>query len=338
MNRTTIILLIALICVNVTTWAQKPKSNTQKKTTTKTAQLSKAEKMGYQRTNKYYGPGTYYCYAPGKPINKMADNGMTALRDLTGLMEDDLNTELAKQGYVEIPKDEIKKWFYENRSKGLKFYYSPDKSFILYPNLCELYNSPVMPNKHYAKVSNAMVKYQLIPLQDSLKVMEAIYQYLRDMNEMKVLLGTWGSSFKNSKTKVYPIQEVASGGWTTSRAGTYVLLMVDGKPKGYWEHNEDIVRRNLGKSELKINIQAVETDFVYVLTIKLTKEGYVLYFEAGAGTINNLEGGTTWQQEYPLMVSRMKNGWKNEKDAVNLYKKTSFPPVLEDLNKFLHLK
>jgi len=332
----TLIILLALFLINSSIWAQKPKA----KSTTKKepAQLSKAEKMGYQRTNKYYGPGTYYCYAPGKPINKMADNGITALRDLTGLMQDDFNTELTKQGFVEVAKNDVKKWFNENKSKDKKFYYAPDKSYILLSELEDLYNSPVMSEGQYAFATRGMIKYVLLPVADSLKVMEAIYQYLRDLNEMKVILGSYGSTFKNANPKIYPIQKAGTSGWTSGRAGSFVLIMVDGKPKILWERNEDIIRRNLGKPELKVEILGQETDFFYGLTIKLMKEGYVLTYQVLAGNISNLEPGTTWPQFYPTKVKEYQMGVKGDKDAVNLYKKAPFPPVLEDLNKFLHIQ
>lgn len=337
MTRILIFSLALLIGMATSGFAQKPKASASKPATT-TASKSNAEKMGYARTTKYWGPGTFYCYAPGNPINKMANNAVSALRDLTGIWADDFYTEMGKQGFTEVPNKEMEKWFNRSKDKDLKFYYSPDKSYILQPSIKHLDRSPAMENGYGATVSVGMMRYSLLPKEDSLKVMEAIWQFLRDANEMKVILGSFGSTFKKADPKAYPIQQAGSSGWTSMRAGSFVLKMVDGKPKGYWERNEDIVRRTIGKPEFQLKALAMETDFGYGLTVDLEKEGYVLKYTVIAITLQDLEPGNTWQKEYPTKVKEYKMGVQGDKEAVNVYKKAPLPPVLEDLDKLLHLK
>lgn len=329
-----IYLLVILFCIGTSVWAQKPKTATTKSSTT----LSVAEKMGYARTNKYWGPGTYYSYAPGKPNNKMAVNAETAMRDLTGISDKDLFKELEKQGFTEVPKKDIKTWFNENKSKDKRFYYSPDKSYIIEPGLKELEHSIIAETKSPAFAVSSVTRHVLIPEKDSLKVIDAVWQYLRDLNEMKVILASFASDFKKADPKAYPIQRAGSSGWTSMRAGTFVLKMVDGKPKGYWESNETIIRRTIGMPEFKLNILGSETDFAYSLHVSLQKEGYVLRYSLVAITINNLEPGNTWAKEYPKLVQQNKAGLDADKNAPALYQKSPAPPVLMDLNKLLHIK
>lgn len=321
-----------LICICASAWAQKKKSTASKTTTT----LSKAEKMGYARTNKYWGPGTYYCYAPGKPNNKMAVNAETDMRDLTGISTNDFYNEVAKQGFIEVPKKETKAWFKGSKSNDVKFYYSPDKSYILQPGICEMYNSPKTETGQPALAISNVIRYVLIPEKDSTKVIDAIWQYLRDLKETDVILSTFSSDFKKAELKVYPIQRAGSSGWTGMRAGSFVLKMVDGKPKGYWENNETIIHRTIGMPQFKLVVLGMETDFVYMLQVKLQKEGYVLSYSVGAITIGNLEPSNTWIKEYPHDIEVYQTGLKGDKAAVDLYKKSPLPPVLLSMDKLLH--
>lgn len=313
---------IFFFCVPV--WAQKT--------------LSNAEKMGYSRTNKYWGPGTFYLYAPGKPNNKMADNSVSHMRDLTGISAEDFYTEIAKQGFVEVPKKEEKKWFNDTKNKNRKFYYSPDKSYILEPGIKDMFRSPATEDGKYAYASDYVSRFVLIPKADSLKVINEIWQFLRDLNEMKAILSIFGSNFKNADTKSYPIQRASSSGWTGMRAGSYVLVVQDGKSIIKWENNETIIRRTIGKPEFELHVLGQETDFVYSLVVRLQKEGYVLIYNVLACNFGDLEPGNNWTKEYPNKVKEYNLGVKKDKDNVDIYKKAPFPPVLEDLNKLLHIK
>ena len=114
------------------------------------------------------------------------------------------------------------------------------------------------------------------------------------------------------------------------------MRMVDGKPKGDWMRNEDIVRRTMGNPEFKITILGLETDFVYGLTVKLMKEGYVLRYETGCLPMGTLEGGDNWIAHHKLDVLSYTGSLKMDADAVGIYKKAPLPPVLEDIKKVLH--
>jgi len=338
MNQKLIVVLVMLLSIYGSAIAQNKKGKA-KKATTSSKGLSTAEKMGYARTNKYWGPGTFYLYAPGKPNNKMANNAITAMRDLTGLSNDDFYTEIAKQGYVEIPKKEVTKtWFNDTRNKDVPYYYSADKSYVIKAAIKDMYRSPAMENGKYAYACNALMKYVLYPKSDSAKVIEAVLQYLRDLNELKVNLSTVGTKFKKCDPKAYPIQQVGSSGWTSFRAGSFVLVMNEGKPKIHWERNENIIRRTIGNTDFVLEVLAMETDFSYLMKVKLEKEGYVVEYTVSAQNFGDLEPGNTWVKQYPIEVQQYKAGVKADKDAVDLYKKAPFPPVLEDLNKLLHIK
>jgi hypothetical protein len=323
--------LLVLIFISTSVWSQKPKTNT--KTTTG---KSNAEKMGYARTNKYWGPGTYYCFAPGVPMAKMVNNQESAMRDLTGLSREDCYKELAKQGFVAVPPKEVEKWFNENKSKDKEFFYSPDKSYILKPNFRDMYNSQTKDYLPYS--TDGVERFILVPKQDSLKVLEMAWQFLRDIYNMKVIMASFGSTFKKADPKAYPIQQAGASGWASMRAGSFVLKMVDGKAKGYYERIEDIVRRTIGNPEFDLRILATETDFGYSMRVNLQKEGYVVHYTVVAITLNNLEPGDNWKSRHKILVDEFNMGLKGEKTAVDAYKKAPVPVVLEDLDKVLHIK
>lgn len=330
MKHNLIIPLLLLIFIGTSAWAQKPKTNTKPIPKLQ----SNADKMGYERANKYWGPGTFYSYAPGKPINKMADNSLAHMRDLTGISREDFYTEIAKQGFAEVPQTKKKTWYKQLKGLG-EHYYSSGKSYILEPAFEDLYMSPVKEDGKYAYASKGVVQWVLIPTADSLKVVASIWQFLRDLHELKVVLGSFGSNFKNADPKAYPIQRIASAGWTGIRAGTWVLRTVDGKLQGHWGKNEEILRRTMGMPGFHFVTEGFETDFYYNLMVDLTKDGYVLRYQVSAQTLTNLPPGTTWKMKYPELVQVYNNGVKADKEAVGFYKKAPFPPVLEDLDKLL---
>ena len=298
------------------------------------ALCAQKSKSSYARTNAYWGPGTFYSFAPGTPNSTTAVNMLTNLRNLTGISQEDLNTELAKQAFVEIPKNEMKKWFNENNSKDKKLYFSANKDYVLFPNVKSMYRSA--KNGYMPYACGSVMRYQLYQPQDSLKVLEAIWQYLRDLDQAKILLSSFGSTFKKAEQKVYPIQQAGSTGWTSMRAGTFALIKDGGKLKGYWETNEAIVRRTIGKPEFKLEALGMETDFWYSLTVKLTKDGYVLCYNVLATTMGDLEPGNNWTKEHKSLVAQYTGGMKMDKDAVEQYKKAPLPPVLLTMAKLLH--
>jgi len=329
MKHKPIIVLAALLFICTPSWGQKRRS---------AKQVAKAEQMPYARTTKYWGPGTFYCYAPGKPINKMADNSISHMRDLTGISRDDFFTEMIKQSFSKIPYTKKKTWYKPSKHKELHYFSSADKSYILEPDFEDLYMSPVKDNGEYEYAVKNVVRYELIPADESQKVIDAIFKFMGDLRELKVTLGTFGSNFKKADPKAYPIERVMSGGWTGICAGTWLLRSVDGKLQGIWGNNEEILGRTISKPDFHFVTDAYEPDFYYNLMVDLTKYGYVLRYQVSAVTLTNLPPGNTWEKEYPKMLQIYKNAVQAEKNTINLYKKAPFPPVIHDLKKIIHLK
>lgn len=332
MTRNAFISAVTLACICSSVWAQKPKA----KTKTPSASISNADKMGYARTNAYWGPGTYYAFAPGAPWMKMVNNQETAMRDLTGISREDCLAELAKQGFTAVPPNEMEKWFNPNKSKSIPYFYSPDKRYILSPSFVDMEKSAQKDFIPYA--SKSMTRYHLLPKQDSAKVIEMVWQYLRDLNSMKVVLSSFNSTFKKANPKAYPIEKAGTSGWNSLRAGSFLLRMVDGKPSAVWTRNEDIVRRTIGNPEFELRILAMESDFWYGMRVTLQKEGYVIAYDAIAVTMLTLEPGANWADEHKRRVAEAKSGELMDKQSIEMYKKSPLPPVMEDLNKLLHIK
>jgi hypothetical protein len=341
MQRLTLLSTI-LFCIGISAFAQKPKSKvntTTKKnaatTQTNQKQLSNAEKMPYSRANKYYGPGTFYCYAPGKPNNKMANNKLSAMRDLTGISAVDLYTELAKQGFVKVPENEEKRWFNPNNSKDAEYFYPPDKSYIMQTGITGLSLSPA-PDGYGFKVSNGVLHWVLVPKEDTAKVMEAIWQFLRDLHELKANLVSIESKYKKSREGVYPFEQVGFAGWSNFRAGSWVQVMENGKLTNKFEKHETILRRTIANPGFDMWITGMETDFGYGMHVMLKKEGYMLYYNMLARNICDLVPGQTWQNEYPDQVRENKIFIQNDKNDIEQYK-GKLPPNFGDLDQLLHI-
>jgi len=337
MKRNLIFFFLVLFCMSTLADAKNTKTKTKTTVKKETTKLSNAEKMGYSRSNKLWGPGTYYSFAPGKPINKMANNTESAMRDLTGISAEDLYKEIAKQGFTEVPKNEVKGWFNYDKTKDIKFYYAPDKSYILNPGTNGLSHSTRDANGYGVLVSSGMCRSVLIPKEDSSKVMDAIWQYLRDINELKAMLVTLDSKYKNSREEVYPFEQAAAFGWSNFRAGAWIQVMVNGKPKNYFERHENILRRTIGNPGFDMFIYAIEPDYGYSLRVMLKKEGYILHYNVLAPTMMDIQPGVSWAQEHKRMVAEYDGHVKIYKNDIDKYK-GKLPPNIEDLNKLLHIK
>jgi len=329
------IAIVCCVCLNLPAQTAKKKPNSSTKTTSTTV-LSVAEKMPYARTNKHWGPGTYYSFAPGKPNVKMEVNGITAMRDLTGISREDCLAEITKQGYTGIPPKEVPKWFYSSKSKEVCFYYSPDKSSILYPGFLDMYNSKFTNPMPFA--TERSVDQQLLPITDSVKVLDMAWQYMRDLYDLKIQM-TFSSNFKKFNPKAWPTEMTGTNGWNGFRAGTAsALRMVDGKPRIDYTRNEAIIRRTIGKPEFRWMIMGYETDFGYSMEVNLKKEGYVITYTVISKTMSNLEPGSNWVAKHKDDVKEMQLGEKGDKDIIEIYKKAPMPPKMEDLNMLLHTR
>lgn len=335
MSQKMMVAFVVLVLMSSSVWAQKSKTTSKKKTSA-AKELSVAEKMPYARTNKHWGPGTYYCFAPGVPNVKMVVNQITAMRDLTGISREDCISELTRQGFKAVPSKEIQKWYGKPKDEDNQYFYSPDKSFIVRPNFIDMYNSKFTSPMPYA--TNNISCYQLLPIEDSVKVLNMAWQYLRDLNDLKILM-TFGSKFKKSDEKAWPTEITGTTGWNGFRAGTASYLrMVDGKPRIDYTRNETIVRRTIGKPEFHLAIMGYETDFCYFMDVKLTKEGYVIHRNVIAKTLANLEPGDNWTNKHKKDVLEASNSEKADKQIIEVYKKAPVPPKMEDLNILLHTR
>ncbi|MCF7832285.1 MAG: hypothetical protein K9N05_01755, partial [Candidatus Marinimicrobia bacterium] len=108
--------------------------------------------------------------------------------------------------------------------------------------------------------------------------------------------------------------------------------------QGFWQNNEEILRRTIGEPEFHFVANGYETNYDYALVVDLTKEGYVLNYVVICVPLHNLVPGQTWQVEYPKRVTEIKNAFKSNIDAIATYKTAPFPPTLHDLDELLHIK
>lgn len=328
------LLVLVLVVMCNLAWSQKPK--TKKKGAGTTAkELSVAEKMPYKRINEYWGPGTYYSFAPGKPNEKMVANSVTAMRDLTGISREDCFTELAKQSFTQIPYKEVPKWVNGRKEKDLQFFYSADKSMVLQPIFEDMFNAKFVGKMPYSTVT--ICAYKLLPVQDSAKVMAMAWQYMRELYDLKVLM-SFRSTFKKADPKAWPAECTASSGWTGLRAGMGVMRMVDGKPRVDYTRHEAILKRTIGKAEFHWIIDGTEADFNYFMDIKLQKDGYLITYTVMAPTLKNIEPGTTWEKQHQMNVKIAQDQLNQDKQLIDTYKKAPMPPVLEDLKMLLHTR
>ena len=267
------------------------------------------ETPGYTLKSKNYGPGTYYCYAPGNVPKTNYKCILTEIRDWVGYRPEVVKELAAKKGLVPMNEKTIKKMFKNTRlPNGGLMYQLTDNSWIwFYINGLQNCGPKAWASNEEYVISVSYI--EKVPQQTDV-VLDKLYRFWND----GVKFADYAIvNQSNSKTKpTAPTDQnpnnFSIGEVLNRKKGFYRLSFGGGEPTYVWHSYEKVVDANIKKPDFDVSgavgYNDLFTAFEYELdAVKLAKNVYFSY-SVQSRFLRDIEPGRTWQKE---MDDRKKN-------------------------------
>lgn len=262
---------------------------------------------GYTLKSKNYGPGTYYCYAPGNVPKTDYKCILTEIRDWVFYRPDEVKAYAAKRGLKLVDEKTLKKTFNDKRLTGLMYKLS-DSSWI-YFYIWELQNcGPKAWESHEKYVAVVSYIEKVAPETDV--VLDRLYRFWND----GVQFADYASVIQsNSKTRATAPTDQNPNNFTIGdvlnpKKGFYGLSFNGGAPTYVWHSYEKVVKENLKKSDFRatgeIGFNDLHSAIDYELDVKKVGQNVFFWYTVYPGLIRDLLPGRTWQKE---MAERKEN-------------------------------
>lgn len=264
---------------------------------------------GYTLKSKNYGPGTYYCYAPGNVPKTNYKCILTEIRDWVGYRPEEVKELASKKGLEQVSEKELKKMFKNTRlpNSGLMYKLTEDSWIWFY--IQELQNcGPVAWGSHEEYVLG--VSYiEKIPQKTDV-VLDRMYRFWNDGVNFADYATVNQSNFKTRQTAPNDQNpnNFAIGDVLNPQKGFYRLSFSGGAPTYVWHSYEKVVEENLKKPDFDVTGMTGYDDLFTAFDYQLdaAKVGQILYFNYSVNSrfMHDIEPGRTWQKE---MESRKQN-------------------------------
>lgn len=264
---------------------------------------------GYTLKSKNYGPGTYYCYAPGNVPKTNYRCILTEIRDWVGYRPDVVRELAAKKGLVQVDEKAIKKMFKNTRLPNGGLMYKVTETSWIWFYIQELQNcGPIAWGSHEEYVLGVSF-IEKVPQQTEV-VLDRLYRFWNDGVKFADYAGVNQSNFKtkpSAPTDQNP-NNFAIGDVLNPKKGFYRLSFEGGKPTYVWHSYEKVVSENLQKLDFDAvgttGYNDLLTAFDYGLNV--VKSGQNVYFSYSVNSrfLRDIEPGRTWQKE---MAGRKEN-------------------------------
>jgi hypothetical protein len=264
---------------------------------------------GYTLKSKNYGPGTYYCYAPGNVPKTNYECILTEIRNWVFYRPDEVKEYAAKRGLKRVDEKTMKKMFKKTRlpQSGLMYQLS-DSSWIYFivKGLQNCGPKAWASNEEYVGGVSYIVK---VPKQTD-AVLNKMFRFWNDGVRFADYAGVNQSNSKTHPTA--PTNQnpnnFAIGDVLNPKKGFYRLSFDGGAPTYVWHSYEKVVAENLKKSDFDVSGQIGYNDVLSAFDYDLdaVKVGENVYFSYGVYSrlLTDIEPGRTWQKE---MAQRKEN-------------------------------
>jgi hypothetical protein len=264
------------------------------------------EVPGYTVKDKNYGPGTYYCYAPGNVPKTNYKCILTEIRDWVGYRPNVVKDFAAKKGLVPMEEKAIKKIFKDSRLPHGGLMYKLSETSWIWFDIVSLKNCGPRDwssNEEYVRSASFIEK--VAPQTEV--VLDRMYRFWNDGANFADYVGLTQSNFKTQPTAPNDQNpnNFAIGDVLNRKKGFYRLSFGGGAPTYVWHSYEKVVEENLKKSDFDVSGSAgfndLFTAFTYELSaVKIDKNIFFSYC-VSTRFLLEVEPGRTWQQE---MASR----------------------------------
>lgn len=271
---------------------------------------------GYTIKSKNYGPGTYYCYAPGNVPKTRYKCILTEIRDWVGYRPDVVKDLAAKKGLVQVEEKTIKKMFKNTRLPNGGLMYKLTENSWIWFYIQELQNcGPKAWGSHEEYVLG--VSYiEKVPGQAEV-VLDRLFRFWNDGVNFADYAGVTQSNFNTrpSAPADKNPNNFAIGDVLNPKKGFYRLSFEGGKPSYVWHSYEKVVAENLKKPDFDamgtIGYNDLLTAFDYELDVVKTGQNVYFSYSVNSRFLRDIEPGRTWQKE---MADRKKNDARMKKE------------------------
>lgn len=295
------------------------------------------EVPGYTIKSKDYGPGTYYCYAPGNVPKTSYKCILTEIRDWVGHRPDAVKKLAAEKGLEQLDEKTIKKMFKNTRlPNGGLMYKLNDNSWIwFYVNELKNCGPKAWASDEEYVISVSYI--EKVPQQTEI-VLDKLYRFWNDGVNFADYASIIQSNFKtnpSAPTDQNP-NNFTIGDVLNRKKGFYRLSFNGGAPTYVWHSYEKVVADNLKKSDFDatgiIGYNDLFTAFEYELNAVKTGQNIYFSYSVQSRFLHDIEPGRTWQKE---MTEHKKNDAlaKIEMQKVQKANATAFEKLYKEIFK-----
>mgnify|MGYP000855191705 CR=1 FL=1 len=261
------------------------------------------EVPGYKIKSKNYGPGTYYCYAPGNVPQTNYKCILTEIRDWVGCRPDEVIKRAAEKGLVKVNEKSIKKMFKNTRLPNGGLLYELTENTWIWFYIKGLQNCGSIAWGSNEEYVLGVSFIELVPQKTDV-VLDKLYRFWNDGVHFADYASVSQSNFKTrpSAPSDKNPNNFTIGDVLNPQKGFYSLSFEGGAAPTYlWHKYETVVSKNLTKSDFDatgtIGFNDLFTAFEY--TFDAVKAGKNLYFSYSVNSrfMQDIVPGVTWQRE-----------------------------------------
>lgn len=257
---------------------------------------------GYTLKSKNYGPGTYYCYAPGNVPATKYKCILTEIRDWVAYHPDVVKEYAKKRGLLQVEEKNMKKMFKKTRlpQSGLMYKLTEDSWIYFY--VSELRNCGAADWSSHEPIVEKVSFIQKVKPQTDV-VLDKLYRFWNDGVRFADYAAVTQSNFKTQPSAPndqnpnnFTISDVLN-----PKKGFYSLFFSGGAPSYLWHSYEKVVSENLKKPDFdasgEIGYNDLFTALEYQLAVVKVGEDVYFSYDVHSRFLTDLEPGRTWQKE-----------------------------------------
>lgn len=280
------------------------------------------EVPGYKLKSNLYGPGTYYCYAPGNVPKTDYKYILTEIRDWVFYRPEDVKKFAAQRGLQAMKQKDIGKMSAKTRLPNGGLMYQLSENTWIWFYIFGLQNCGPIPWGSNEEHVLGVQFIELVPQKTDV-VLDRLYRFWNDGVRFADYATVTQSNFKtrpsapsDKNPNYFTIGEVLN-----PKKGFYSLTFEGGNGPTYlWHSYEKVVEENLKKPDFdatgSIGYNDLYTAFEYDLDVIKVKNNLYFTYTVKTRLLLDLVPGVTWQRE---MAGRKEQErlWKIEQERLN---------------------
>lgn len=263
----------------------------------------KPDVAGYTLKSKNFGPGTYYCYAPGNVPATNYKCILTEIRDWVGHDPEKVKQLAQQRGLSPVPEKQMKKMFKKTRLPQSGLMYQLTETSWIYFSVYELQNSGPKAWASNVPVVKRVSLIEKVPQQTD-SVLNRMYRFWNDgvrFSDFATVNQSNRETRPSAPTDQQP-NNFSIGEVLNPQKGFYRLSFANGSAPTYvWHSYAKVVAENSSKDDFDVTGSAGYNDLFTAFDYDLiaSKSGDAIYFcySVTSRFLTDIEPGRTWQKE-----------------------------------------